>query len=59
MSYVFVKSCEMKRVYNSFVLFVLARRAIIHSMRVRLQEYLLICLSVLMSDHGFIRSCLG
>jgi hypothetical protein len=39
------------RIFNSFVCLDLARGTIIHSMRVRLQEFLLICLSVLMSDH--------
>jgi hypothetical protein len=39
------------RIFKSFVWFVLDRGAIIHSMRSRLEEYLLICLPVLMSDY--------
>jgi len=43
-------------IFKSFVCFDLARRTIIHSMRVRLQEYLLVWMSALMSDHVFIRA---
>ena len=43
----------------SFVCFDLARGTIIYCMRVRLQEYLFICLSILTSDQVFIRSWLG
>ena len=38
-------------IFKSFFCFVLARGSIIYSLRDRLQEYLLISLSVLMSDH--------